>query len=326
MKKSMPLVMIALLASIAGADTITVDGVVHEDVYIREGGNMYYVHFPATGTVTAVSKNAVEPSGLQLSNDAAHRETLLAKWRAARSAENGESPKPMLSHQANPAPNVLPRQASRFGANTASPAAGLTTLRLQGNASAERPAMGRGAGVGVSDGYVSYIKLNDIALGDALRAMLRGMNLDYEVRGNLVYITSPERLRKETFEALETRVYELNNAYPDTLPKIVVRSGPVTAHQQYGGYGGGVSGYGSGGAYQSGAGYGGGFQQGGGGYGMPMGMGMGQGMPMGGGFGGVGIAGGAPDVTAITNISDLFSNIDDRLVGEAPARIGGYGR
>ena len=49
------------------------------------------------------------------------------------------------------------------------------------------------------------------------------------------------------------------------------------------------------------------------GYGTPGVRGMGGFGGMGGGFG--------RDVTAITNISDLFFNINDGLVGEAPGMI-----
>jgi len=81
------------------------------------------------------------------------------------------------------------------------------------------------------------------------------------------------------------------------------RSAAVSSNQGFGGgFGGGAGGF-AGAAGQGGFG-GGGF--GGGGFG-------------GGGFGGGGFGGGAP---IFSNISDLFSTIDDRLVGETPAVIG----
>ena len=91
-----------------------------------------------------------------------------------------------------------------------------------------------------------------------------------------------------------------------------------------GGFGGGSSGGfgGSGGGGfgggQGGGGFGGGGNQGGGGFG-------GGGNQGGGGFGGGGNQGGGQggqsgsDVTATSNVSELFSNINDSLVGEIPA-------
>ncbi len=110
----------------------------------------------------------------------------------------------------------------------------------------------------------------------------------------------------------------------DTLPKIVLRNPPLrtaqTGIRQPGammrqprtqGFGGVTAG-GMGMAGARGM-----NPMGAGGMGGGMGM-MGGGMGMmGGGMGMVG----ARDVTAIGNISDLFFNIDDRLVGETPAEI-----
>ena len=304
---------------------------------------MYYVHFPDSGDLLAVSKDAVGPKEVRISENAAHRDALLAQWRAARkTGEVQDRPSPVYAPN-NLSPALPQPMANPAVPNNPSHGVGPRPLRIRGNASAEQAAQARGAFV--SDGYLPYIQLNDIAMGDALRAILRGLNLDYRVEGNFIFITSPEKLRQETFEDLETRVYELNNAYPDTLPKIVVRGGPASANPQfgggYGGYGRPAGGYGQqpwGGGY---GGYGGGMGMGGrgmsgaygmygagqmGGMGMPMGGGFGgMGMPMGGGFGGMGMPMGGPDVTMISNISDLFSNIDDRMVGEEPARIGAYG-
>ncbi len=324
----------------AAADSIMLDGVTHGDVYIREGGNMYYVHFPESGDLLAVSKDMVTPNEMRISENAAHRDALLAQWRAARKSGEAEDRASPVYTPNNPASVSSQSIANPEVPNNPSVAVGPRPLRIRGNARAEQAAQGRGAFV--SDGYLPYIQLNDIAMGDALKAILRGLNLDYRVEGNFIFISSPEKLRRETFEDLETRVYELNNAYPDTLPKIVVRGGPVSANPQIGGgYGRPGGGYGQqpwGGGY---GGYGGGMGMGGpgmsgvygmygvgqmGGWGMPMGGGFGgMGMPMGGGFGGMGMPMGGPDVTMISNISDLFSNIDDRIVGEEPARIGAYG-
>ncbi len=107
-----------------------------------------------------------------------------------------------------------------------------------------------------------------------------------------------------------------------------------------GGYGGGMGGYGGGmGGGMMGGGYGGGMgggMMGGGmgGYGGGMGGGMMGGMGGMGGYGGgmggmgggmMGGMGGGRDVTSISNISDLFSSINDAMVGEIPATTGSLG-
>ncbi len=161
---------------------------------------------------------------------------------------------------------------------------------------------------------VPYVKLQDVRLRDALDATLRPMGLGYEVHDGYVFVSTPERLRTEVSEPLQSRAYQLRNGGSDTLPKIVLRNpaqvygggGYGGARGQYGA--GGYGGYGGARGQYGAGGYGGGYGGGGGGYG---------------GYGG-GMRGG-PDVTAISNISDLFTTIDDRQVGEPPAVIGTQG-
>lgn len=106
-----------------------------------------------------------------------------------------------------------------------------------------------------------------------------------------------------------TRLYAITAA-SDTLPKIIVRNAGGPAGGSFGGGTGGMGGGGFGGGVGQGGFAGGGFGGGAGGFG---GAGMG-----GGAFGGGGGFGGPQ----ISNISQLFSTIDDRLVGETPAVIG----
>jgi hypothetical protein len=299
-----------LLSGLAAADSITVAGKTYPNVYIREGGSLYYVQMPEDGTVLVVPKAQAAASAVSLSNDIAERERLLARWKEANARLNGrvaESVKaPSASKTVISDPSTNQRSES-------------PVLRLKGQAgSTQSPSNTPGA----TDGVLPHIKLNDVKLADALKVILRQLNLDYTVQGNVIYISTPERLRKETWEQLETRVYHLNNA-GDTMPKIVVRSSGLS--QTMGGVGG-AGGYAGGAAY-GGTGYGGyggvsANQYGGstmsGGYG---GNSYGGGM-MPGGYGGAG-GGYGRDVTQISNISDLFSRIDDRMVGETPAQIGG---
>ncbi|OQC04787.1 MAG: Type IV pilus biogenesis and competence protein PilQ precursor [Candidatus Hydrogenedentes bacterium ADurb.Bin101] len=176
-----------------------------------------------------------------------------------------------------------------------------------------------------TDGRVPYINLKNVSLAEGLQALLRPLGLDYSVQPGFIWITRPSIIRKESFEKLETRYYELRNAGSETLFKIVLRNtfggvsgggyggmggGMMGGMGGMGGYGGGMGGYGGG--------MGGGMMDGMGGYGGGMGGGMMGGMGgMRGGMGG-GMMGGR-DVTSISNISDLFTSIPDIRVGESPA-------
>jgi hypothetical protein len=161
-------------------------------------------------------------------------------------------------------------------------------------------------------------------LSQALDALLRPLGLDYELRDGFLYISSPDRLSREAYEQVESRMYELKQLGADTLPKIVVQNNAQTTGGFGGGGfgGGGRGGFGGVGQSSFGGSNSGGFGGGRGGFGGG-GFGGGRGGFGGGGFGGGRGGGyGGSDVTAISNISQLFTTIDDRLVGEAPAIIG----
>ncbi len=49
----------------------------------------------------------------------------------------------------------------------------------------------------VTDGVVPYVKLEHVPLKDALKAMLRPLGLVYEVRGDTIYVSTPDRLHSE---------------------------------------------------------------------------------------------------------------------------------
>jgi hypothetical protein len=239
----------------------------------------------------------VPSSDVVIDEDEAARAALLARWNAAR------TPKAKPSPRLAPEPGAGEAQAP--AASSERPE--VPTLRLRGS-DVERPA---------SDGMVPYFRMDNVPANVALRVMLRGEGLDYAMHENFLYISTPERLRQESFESIETRAYPF---YDDagTLSKIVLRQN----------FAGGGASYGSGGSYGGAGGSFGGGQ--GGGYG---GQGLGNTARGGGNQGGFGNAGGygggngGGDVTAISNISDMFSTIDDSLVGESPAYTGyGYSR
>ena len=297
------LVLVILLLGVpVWADSLVHNGKTYNNVYVREGNTSYYAQDPATGTVTAFPKSEVGAGDVNISSDASARQVLLDQWKSAKT----NKPLPALTAVAQ---SALTAAASAQPADPApaDPAPSVRAPAMRGNAS---------------------VRLQNVPLRDALRVTLRGQNLDYQVRDNYIYVSTPQRLRQEPLDALQSRAYSVAGATAsDTLPKIVLRN-PGGAYPQMG-YGGGM-----GGGY--GGGMGGGYGMGGGAYGMSGGMGMGgygggmggygggMGMGgMGGGMGGMGMRGGMMGGgQAFSNISDLFFNIDDRLVGETPAVIG----
>jgi len=295
---------ILVAAAPVWADSLVHNGKTYNNVYVREGNSSYYVQDPATGTVTAFPKSEVGAAGVNISSDASVRQVLLDQWKSAKT----NKPLPALTAVAQSALTAAAAVQPTDPMPT-DPAPSVRVPAMRGNAS---------------------VRLHNVPLRDALRVTLRGQNLDYQVRDNYIYVSTPQRLRQEPLEGIQSRAYSLAGATAsDTLPKIVLRN-PGGAYPQMG-YGGGMGGgYGGG----MGGGYGGGM---GGGYGMGgrMGGGMGGGMGMGGygggmgGYGGgmgmrggMGMMGGYGGGQAFSNISDLFFNIDDRLVGETPAVIG----
>jgi len=164
---------------------------------------------------------------------------------------------------------------------------------------------------------VRRVYLRDIPLKDALSAILSQMGLSYEVQPEFIWISRPDVLRRESFEPLETRFYQLQNTGGESLPKVALmnyggmmgspvgagRYGQYGAAGSYGNPGGGM--YGNYGAYGGASGYS-GYSGGSSGYG---------------GYGGYGAAG-AP----FSNIMQLFVPVNHALVGETEPVIGLGGR
>ncbi|MBI2433773.1 MAG: STN domain-containing protein [Candidatus Hydrogenedentes bacterium] len=310
-------------AGLCAADSITVDGETYENVLVRETGALYYIQNPVDGKVVVARKSQVPAASLVLTSDPAQREALKQQWNEKYLERN-----PQFRAVEAPQLDVLSDgPAPAAGALAPAPALpGIPAEPRTVSATGDPNVYAQWRDTYVTDGYVPYINLQNVAMKDALHALLRQLNLDYVVRGDIIYISSPELLRKESLEELETRYYQIASTANDTLPKIVVRSPQFGGGFGGGGFGNqgsgggfGNSGFGGGGFGNQGFG-GGGFGNqgfGGGGFGGRGGGGFG-----GGGFGGRGGFGGGMDVTGISNISDLFSTIDDRRVGEPPAVIG----
>jgi len=66
----------------------------------------------------------------------------------------------------------------------------------------------------VTDGRLPAVNLQGVGLGKGLRAILRPLELDYKiVEKSFLWISTPDRIRHESFEDLETRFYTLNSQY-----------------------------------------------------------------------------------------------------------------
>lgn len=298
-----------LMAAPAMADTVVHGTERYENVLVRETARMLYLQVPATGEIIHLRKD-VAPAPEWTAASEESRAALEMQWDATRQDQGKDA----LSERKR---ELLQRSAQAAASEPEDNS--VPMLQLRGDLSQQQQATETPGAR--STGRVPSVRLRNAPLAQALDAILRPMGLNYDVRGDVVYISSPATLREESWQAVETRVYQVASQY-ETLPKIVLRN-PFAQSAVGGSFGGGL-----GGGFQQqgvGAGFGGlgGQQQGFG----NVGGGFGQ-QGFGGQGGGFGQQGGmnqrlAPDVTQISNISDLFSNIDDRLVGESPAIIGG---
>lgn len=286
-------ILLAILSARASADTITIRGQRHENVLVRESPTMYYVQDPATGSVLNVPKSDVAEGAFQPSSDPAERAKLSGSWKSAREKAGLHSKYIEVKNTSAPAAS-----AEREGDRETPRIAARGPLNVLPDKKA-------------SDGRIGYVNLKNVPLSSALDAMLRPMNLDYRIENGFIFISTPETLAHESFEPVETRVY--HDVVDDTLPKIVLRN-PIGVTN---------GGFNSGGGAGGQNGFSGGFS-GGSSFGGNSGFGGNQGVGNGvaGARGGFGGGGNFRDVTSISNISDLFSTIDDTLVGESPAQIG----
>lgn len=269
------------------ADSITIGEHEHTNVIVRESGSRYYVANPEDGKALSVEKSSVNSSSVVFSS-APERAALQRQWedKAGFSHKDATKQRAAIDQQLSGQDRVEPINIVAKGEND----------QLGGKY--------------LTDGVVDHIKLQNVPLSAALDATLRPLNLTYQVNDNYLFVTSPQYARTEANNSLDTRIYT-TNGMSDTLPKIVVANpgGATGGGASFGGtgFGGGAGGGGIGQGGFGGGGFGGGGQ-----------AGMG-----GGGFGGGGQGGfGGGGTVQISNISQLFFNIDDRLVGETPAVIG----
>jgi len=272
----------------ASADTITIGGVTHDNVLVREGEQTYFVQFASDGDLKSYAKSEV--SDFSPSADPGERASLLAQWKEARGLPARPQPEAPAVPKLSTSASVMPQPVD---------------LKRGSEGATEGARARKGSPGG--------------PLGAQLKAYLRPKGLDYRVKDNVLYVSTPERLRTMPYDEPVTRVYRYENL-SQTLPKIVVN---YQAQLAGGGYSGGSSYSNSGSSYGgSSGGYGGGYGGGQSNYGGNSNRGGYGNNNTGGGYGGNrGGGGGGGDITAISNISQLFTNIDDRIVGETPAVI-----
>jgi hypothetical protein len=85
MNRSFYLLLCVLLTSIdVPADSIRIGDVQHRDVYIRTGKDFYFVYFPNDGTMERVARRRSNVSGVEISEDAAYRESLWDRYEATK--------------------------------------------------------------------------------------------------------------------------------------------------------------------------------------------------------------------------------------------------
>jgi hypothetical protein len=323
---------ICSLAVLAGADSITIGDQAYENVIIREGRSLYYVQLPEEGRTISVSKNRVAADQVVFGGDDEARAALHDAWRANNETLRGvaivdsdtTAPVPIDMRASQETYPIIDAQVSAASAPARFPRPA-REISGPGNLGASSSGGTLGS-LGlydepVTDGMVHSIKLKEVPLDEALDALLRPLNLDYKVENGFIWVSTPDKIRHESFERLETRIFEVRSD-SETLPKIVLSNpGGVNSSGGGGGFGGGGGGGGSsfggsrGGFGGTGGGTGGSFggQRGAGGTGGGFG-GTGGGFAGGGGGGGLGLQ--------ISNISQLFGTISDAAVGEAPAQIG----
>ena len=275
-------------ATVCAADSIKLDQETLDNVYIDAGSAMYFVRVPEDGRVLTVAKDQVNPGDVQISADHSHRRALRETWRQNRTASRGEleSTSPRSDTIDDGVFSPAPYLAATVGSSRWPDASASLAPNTQ---PARQPDTGY-----VTDGIVRNIHLEDVRLGNALTALLRPLNLDYSVHGDIIWVSSAQKVRTEAFEPLEWRVYELKNLGAEILPKVIVQNPS----------GGGM--YGGGGRSGGGM-YGGGGRSGGGMYGG------------GGRFGGGGMYGGGG--VQFSNISQLFVRVPPEIAGEEESTV-----
>jgi hypothetical protein len=101
-------------------DWIVLNDTTYQNVYIREGRTVYFVHFPETGEIRNIPRSSIAETDIGISGEE-DREALLAKWREnnpdrKRSAVNREEVRQHLikfqDHVETPSVQAAPQTTS----------------------------------------------------------------------------------------------------------------------------------------------------------------------------------------------------------------------
>lgn len=228
----------AFFSGVCGADAITIDGVRYDGVYVRESDSRYYVQIPSSGQTISAPKPRVDVAQVIITEDKAEREALLREWRIRNAADEPQSQEGtegavLLDGLLTPQPSrpEAPEPASPHDDARENRSAPLRTHAALAEPAIRQHTAPRPAGFKTgtaTDGYVQPITLDEIERKEALDALLRPLNLDYEVREGCIWVSTAERIRSESSEPLEVRTFQLNHAGAETLPKLGLsnRGGP----------------------------------------------------------------------------------------------------
>jgi type II secretory pathway component HofQ len=66
------------------------------------------------------------------------------------------------------------------------------------------------------------VRLKNVPLKQALAVMLRSVGLEFAVYDHFIYVSTPDRVRRESLEKLKTRFYSLKSSGTRSLPKVLV--------------------------------------------------------------------------------------------------------
>ncbi len=115
MGKRFYLILAALLApAVVQADSIRVGDQFYRDVYIREGKDFYYVYHPEAGRMERVSKRMTTVSEVAISDDAAHREALLARYNANLGVARAVTPASKAAPKSTFADKAAPAKVAKM--------------------------------------------------------------------------------------------------------------------------------------------------------------------------------------------------------------------
>ena len=206
-----------ILASPCMADAIRVNGTDYQDVVIRESEHRYYIQLPDTGTAFTIAKESIPPEDVRIAIDPERRDRRHAKW-LEKNAERRGTPRE-TAQATSPRVRTAPPE---LGVSAKPPVDPAPIASVGAHGSPEERAT-RPEGTYVTDGHVSHIRLEDVPLHTALTAALRPLHLDYRVEGNLIWVSTPERLRSEPGATMDTRLYRPQSPLgADVLPKVIV--------------------------------------------------------------------------------------------------------